>query len=66
MDVWLANGASIDIRVERDDMAWLKQLGLHCITQHHSVEKLVRKFEESLSAVKQDPSWFEDYVRRNI
>ena len=62
MDIWSAanGGSSLDIRVARDDVAWLKQLGLHCITVHDSVEELVRKFEENLSNVKQE--WFEEYV----
>lgn len=52
--------ASLDIRVSRDDVMWLRELGLQCVTRHHSVEELVRKFEKKLP-VKQD-SWFEDYV----
>lgn len=61
MDIWsAANGASrLDIRVARDHVAWLKQLGLHCTTLHDNVEQLVKKFEASLS-VKQE--WFEEYV----
>lgn len=65
MDIWSAanGGSSLDIRVARDDVAWLKQLGLHCITLHDSVEELVRKFEENLSSVKQE--WFEEYVSQD-
>ena len=62
-DIWSENRdlvASLDIRVARDDVMWLRELGLQCVTRHHSVEELVRKFEEKLP-VKQD-SWFEDYV----
>ena len=63
MDVWsAANGGSrLDVRVARDDVMRLNQLGLHCTTLHDSVEQLVKKFEDSLS-VKQE--WFEEYVSR--
>ena len=62
MDIWSAtNGAStLDIRIARDDITQLKQFGLHCSTVHDSVEQLIKKFEESLSGVKQE--WFEEYV----
>ena len=61
MDIWsAANGGSrLDVRVARDDVMRLRQLGVHCTTLHESVEQLVRKFEKSLS-VKQE--WFEEYV----
>lgn len=60
MDIWSKNNReSLDIRTARDDIKWLKQLGLHCTILHDSVEQLVRKFEESLS-VKGE--WFEEYV----
>ena len=65
MDIWsAANGGSrLDVRVTRDDVMRLKQLGLHCTTLHDSVEQLVRKFEENLS-VKQE--WFEEYVSQKL
>jgi len=61
MDVWSAayGGSRLDVRVARDDVKQLKQLGLYCTTLHDSVEQLVEKFESSLS-VKQE--WFDDYV----
>ena len=67
MDIWTKNGATLDIRVARDDMNWLEQLGLHCTTLRDSVEELIRNFEERLLSVKEDSgsssgSWFEDYV----
>ena len=73
MDIWSVNRgavASLDIRVARDDVTWLKQLGLHCITLHNSVEELVRKFEagsvERLSVKQDSDSWFEDYVSYSV
>lgn len=64
MDIWSAvnGGSRLDVRVARGDVIQLKQLGLHCTTLHDSVEQLVRKFEESLSSVKQE--WFEEYVSK--
>ena len=67
MDIWTKNGATFDIRVARDNVTWLKQLGLQCTTLRDSVEELVRNFEagfeERLLSVKRDSvSWFEEYV----
>ena len=61
MDIWSAanGGSQLDVRVPRDDVMRLKQLGVHCTTLYENVEQLVSKFEKSLS-VKQE--WFEEYV----
>ena len=66
MDIWSAanGGSTLDIRIARDDVTQFKLLGLHCTTLHGSVEHLVKKFEETLSGVKQE--WFEEYVSEEI
>ena len=67
MDIWTKSGATLDIRVARGNVTWLKQLGLQCTTLRDSVEELVRNFEagfeKKLLSVKRDSvSWFEEYV----
>ena len=60
MDIWsVKNDDAIDVRVSRENMMWLKQLGVYCTILHDSVEQLVRQFEQKLT-VKQE--WFEEYV----
>ncbi|XP_065909435.1 carboxypeptidase O-like [Dysidea avara] len=58
VDIWAIKKDQIDVRVSRENMMWLRQLGVHCTMLHDSVEQLVQKFEQKLT-VKQE--WFEEY-----
>ena len=59
VDIWAIKKDQIDVRVSRENIMWLRQLGVHCTMLHDSVEQLVQKFEQKLT-VKQE--WFEEYV----
>jgi len=59
MDIWHIDINNVDVRVSLEKWMLLRQLGVHCVVVHDSVEQLVKQFEKELT-VKQE--WFEDYV----